>query len=217
VRKFTILIGGVHMENNILAKVNIRAILNNNSNAIDNIFANYQSANVSENESAEYDNLSIGQALKAAVDSIFDPTSGMTEKQKEDFVKELERKIDKGEKLTADEMQYLRATNPIEYAKMAKVQMQRQALENRLKSCKSKEEAAEAYTEAMARISDDDPAKKETMAAYNNVYEEFKKSDQYEALPATKEEAEEKKYTISIADGTEDTFIQKDNVFTESI
>ena len=115
----------------------------------------------------------VGERLKEIIDSILDPTSGMTEKQKADFTKELHRKIEHGEKLTADEMQYLRINDPIEYAKMAKVQIQRQALEDRLKSCKTKEEARDVYIEAMSRINQDDPTIKETMAAYNNVYKEF--------------------------------------------
>jgi hypothetical protein len=181
------------MNNNILTGFNVKAILNNKSSAADNLFAKYSISQETDGGTAKYDDLNIGQVLKEAIDSIFDPTSGMTDKQKEDFVKELELKINRGEKLTADEMQYLRINNPLEYAKMAKVQIQREALENRLKSCKSKEEAQEVYTEAMSRISDDDPAKKETIAAYNNAYEEFRKSDEYSKLPATKKEAEEKK------------------------
>ena len=69
----------------------------------------------------------------------------MTDKQKENFVKEIQRKIDKGEKLTYDEMQYLRINNPVQYAKMVKVQMKREALERRLEACKSKQEAQEVY------------------------------------------------------------------------
>ena len=49
-------------------------------------------------------------------------------------------------KLSADEMQYLRMNDPVTYAKMAKVQIQRKALESRLKQAKSKEEALEIYT-----------------------------------------------------------------------
>ena len=44
----------------------------------------------------------------------------------------------------------------------------------------------------MSRIADDDPAKKELEAAYNDEYSEFKKSDDYKKLPDTRKEAKEK-------------------------
>lgn len=44
----------------------------------------------------------------------------------------------------------------------------------------------------MSRISEDDPARKEIMAAYDDVYKEFRKSDEYKALPNTEKEAKEK-------------------------
>lgn len=181
------------MVNNILSTVNIRKTINNKSNAIDNLFAKYKSDNNTDPQSSSIDTASIGVMLKDAVDSIFDPTSGMTEEQKKKFIEKLENKIKHGKKLTADEMQYLRINNPIEYAKMAKVQIQREALENRLKSCKSKEEAHDLYVDAMSKISDNDPAKRETIAAYNDTYKEFQKSNEYSSLPNTKKEAEEKK------------------------
>lgn len=71
-------------------------------------------------------------------------------------------------------MQYLRMNDPVTYAKMAKVQIQRKALESRLKQAKSKEEALEIYTSAKSRISDDDPAREELNAAYDDAYGEFK-------------------------------------------
>ena len=44
----------------------------------------------------------------------------------------------------------------------------------------------------MSRISEDDPAKKELMAAYDDVYKEFKKSNENKVLPNTEKEAKEK-------------------------
>lgn len=138
-------------------------------------------------QAGSVDTVNIGLILKEAVDSIFDPTSGMTEEQKNKFLAELENKIRRGKKLTADEMQYLRINNPVEYAKMAKVQIQREALEKRLKSCKSKQEAQQVYTDAMSGISDDDFAKQETIAAYDDAYEEFRRSEEYKKLPEKEE------------------------------
>lgn len=180
------------MSDKVLLGFNINNILGKNSknSIVDNLFSKYKIEKEEESKDVPFDKLKIGEIIKEAVDSIFDPTSGMTDEEKQNFIDELDRKIKAGEKLTDDEMQYLRMNNPIEYAKMAKVQMQREMLKQQLENCKSKEEAHELYIQAMAQISDEDPTKKETMAAYNNVYDEFRKSAVYDELPATKEEAE---------------------------
>ncbi len=157
------------------------------------IFSNYQKKENFNEESQPVTAQNMGMIFKEAIDSIFDPTTAMTDKQKENFVKEIQRKIDKGEKLTYDEMQYLRINNPVQYAKMVKVQMKREALERRLEACKSKQEAQEVYVDAVSRISKDDSAIKETLAAYDSTMEEFKKTDQYKRLPQEEEKEEDKK------------------------
>ena len=111
---------------------------------------------------------------------------------KKEMVENIIDEFNSGKKLSANEMQYLRMNDPVTYAKMAKVQIQRKALESRLKQAKSKEEALEIYTSAKSRISDDDPAREELNAAYDDAYGEFKKSEQYKKLPATEKEAKEK-------------------------
>ena len=98
----------------------------------------------------------------------------MSEEEKKKFVQKLYRKLESGKKLSADEMQYLRKNDPVTYAKAAKVQVLRESLKKQLKSATSKEKAADIYTQAMSRISEDDPARKEIMAAYDDVYKEFK-------------------------------------------
>lgn len=160
---------------------------------INNLFKKYRKDYAeNEDESAKIDTLSIGLQLKEAVDSIFDPTTGMSEEEKKKFVQKLYRKLESGKKLSADEMQYLRKNDPVTYAKAAKVQVLRESLKKQLKSATSKEKAADIYTQAMSRISEDDPARKEIMAAYDDVYKEFRKSDEYKALPNTEKEAKEK-------------------------
>ena len=160
---------------------------------INNLFKKYRKDYAeNEDESAKIDTLSIGLQLKEAVDAIFDPTTGMSEEEKKKFVQKLYRKLESGKKLSADEMQYLRKNDPVTYAKAAKVQVLRESLKKQLKSATSKEKAADIYTQAMSRISEDDPARKEIMAAYDDVYKEFRKSDEYKALPNTEKEAKEK-------------------------
>jgi hypothetical protein len=99
--------------------------------------------------------------LRVAVNDYLDPTAGMTDEQKERFIKKLYAKIQSGKKLTPDEMQYLRQNDPVTYMKVARVQAQREALETQLKSCKSKEEAQDLYLDKVSRISED---------KYNPIY-----------------------------------------------
>lgn len=127
------------------------------------------------------------------MDSIFDPTTGMTEEQKKKFVEKLYRKLESGKKLTADEMQYLRMNDPVTYAKAARVQTMREAFKKQLENAKSKEEASDMYLTNMSRIGEDDPAKKELQAAYEDVYSEFKKTNAYKKLPDTRKKAMEEK------------------------
>ena len=70
---------------------------------INNLFKKYRK-DYAENEdkSAKIDTLSIGLQLKEAVDSIFDPTTGMSEEEKKKFVQKLYRKLESGKKLSAD-------------------------------------------------------------------------------------------------------------------
>lgn len=126
--------------------------------------------------------------LRVVVKDFLDPTAGMTDVQRERFVKKLYAKIQSGQKLTPDEMQYLRKYDPVTYMKVARIQAQREAFERQLKSCKSKEEAQELYIDKVTMVPKEDPAREELLAAYDDVYEEFKKSDEYTALPETEKE-----------------------------
>ena len=110
--------------------------------------------------------------LRVAVQDYLDPTAGMTDAQRERFIKKIYAKIQSGKKLTQDELAYLRRYDPVTYMKVARIQAQREALEAQLKCCKSKEEAQELYTDAVSRIPEDDPARAELLAAYDDAYGE---------------------------------------------
>ena len=93
---------------------------NKTTRLINNLFKKYRkddTENENEDENTKLDTLSIGLQLKEAVDSIFDPTTGMSEEEKKKFVQKLYRKLESGKKLSADEMQYLRKNDPVTYAK----------------------------------------------------------------------------------------------------
>ena len=166
--------------------INLKAMLNNTGNGInklDNLFSKYRADDGSAEMNPKPSYNSRAEMLRLAMEDYLDPTAGMTDAQRERFIKELYAKIQSGRKLTPDEMQYLRRYDPVTYLKVARIQAQREALEKRLKSCSSKEEAQEVYTDAVTRIPEDDPARKELVAAYDRAYEEFKESGDYRALP----------------------------------
>ena len=163
---------------------------------LENAFSRYKvnetHAYTTADNSKQADYSSSMNMLKVAVQDFLDPTAGMTDAQRERFVKKLYAKIQSGKKLTADEMAYLRKYDPVTYMKVARIQAQREALEAQLKSCKSKEEVQKVYTDAVIRVPEDDPAREELMAAYADAYDEFKKSDDYGSLPQKDDDRDKK-------------------------
>lgn len=137
------------------------------------------------------------QQMKEYVDGIFDPTTAMSDEDRNHFIQEIQRKIHSGEKLTADEMQYLRIHDPQTYAVMARVQAQREALKTRMQSCRSKQEAQEVYMQAVSHISKEDPAAEALYAAFNKAREEVMQSSEYQELPETEEEAKKMRQKAS--------------------
>lgn len=121
--------------------------------------------------------------MKEYVDGIFDPTTAMSDEEKNKFIQEIKRKIHSGEKLTADEMQYLRIHDPQTYAMMARVDAQRESLRVRMQNARSRQEAQEIYMDALIHIGDEDPAADALRAAFNKVREEVMQTPQYTQLP----------------------------------
>lgn len=122
-----------------------------------------------------------------------DPTAGMDENEKSAYLERIMQKLKNGKKLSSEEMNYVRAKDPQLYLQAARVQSMRENLKHELENCTSKEAAENAYSTAAGMISDKDPMKEALIAAYNDAAKEFKKSDQYKALPDTEEEAKNKK------------------------
>jgi hypothetical protein len=142
------------------------------------------------------DNVKTGEQIydkiKESMKDIFDPLRGMSDKEKTDYEERISQKIKNGEKLSGEEMRYIQLKNPDLYAMVLRIQMQRQALENKLKNCRSKEEVKEAYEFSVSHIAKDDPAREPLQAAYNNVTKEFKKTSQYRNLPERREDGDKK-------------------------
>jgi hypothetical protein len=132
------------------------------------------------------------QEFQERIKEMLDPTSGMSDEEKEAYDKRVLAKVYSGKELTPEELRYIRLHYPALYPQVLRVQMQRKSLEEQLKHCQSKQQAQDLYDSAMLHVSDKDPMAQVLYAAYNDVYEEFKESDDYKSLPEkTKEEEEE--------------------------
>lgn len=139
----------------------------------------------------------IAREFKEKMKNLLDPTSGMSDEDKAKYEQKINQKIKNGEKLTSTEMNYLRIKSPYVYALISRVQLQRQALEDKLKNCRSKEEVEEAYNFAISHIAKDDPAREPLQAAYDNVTKEFKKSSEYKNLPRKTDNKDKKEKIVT--------------------
>lgn len=111
-----------------------------------------------------------------------------SEEERQNFQTKIEYKIKAGAKLSQRELKYLRKYNPYMYHQMIRVQQKREALKERLKHCRTKEEAQQVIGDAFTTISDKDPAREAMVAAVQNVSRQFCSSDAYQKLPNTEEE-----------------------------
>lgn len=137
--------------------------------------------------------LTARQILKKELEGIYDPFPDMTEEDHSAYQEKLAAKIKSGKKLTSQEMNYLRMHCPTLYQMARRIEYKRMKLEQKLKQASSKQEVEEIYNQMVGEVSKDDPDKEAILNTYRNVYEEFKKTKKYAALPETEEEAEAKK------------------------
>lgn len=137
------------------------------------------------------------ESLKEAFDKIkFKVNFGIDAEDEESAKKQLEAriyaKLEAGKPLSQKELQYLRQYNPVLYMQAVRVEQKRKTLENQLENAKSKEEVQNISSTALASVREDDPAKQYVVAAIQETVKEFKKSDKYQRLPETEEQAEKK-------------------------
>ena len=115
------------------------------------------------------------------------------EEHKEQMLSRIMAKLKSGKKLSAKELDFLRRTDPILYAHALRVQRMAEALKQQLSHAKSKQEANDMITSAIAGVSDKDPDKEYLLAAYNEISKDFHKSPAYQRLPNTPEDAKKKR------------------------
>lgn len=134
-----------------------------------------------------YDSFSITENIS----ELLSPACGMTEEEKEAYLSKIMAKLKSGKKLTAEEMRFLQAENPVLYQQAARVQAMRDSLETRLAHATSKENAVSIYSDAVSHIGGNDPMKEYIVAAYDDAMKEFRKTDTYQQLPQTEKDARE--------------------------
>lgn len=115
----------------------------------------------------------------------------MSEEEKQQQLQRVLQKLKNGDKLTGEELSFIQRYYPEMYARVMRVQAQRQQLENSLKQAKSKEEAARIYNDAMNSIAKEDPDRGAIQAAYSKAYAEFKETAQYRSLPQKDKDTKE--------------------------
>lgn len=112
---------------------------------------------------------------------------------KERYRTKIMAKLKAGKKLTIKEKRYVKKYDPELYAVVMRIEVKREALENRLEHAKSKQEVTAICMHAVSSIDEKDPAREYIIAAVNKTIDEFKKTTEYKKLPATDEDEEKKK------------------------
>lgn len=118
--------------------------------------------------------------------------SKMSDEERAEMDARIMAKLQSGKKLSEKELNYLQRTNPVLYAQALRVQRMAEAVEERLKHARSKEEAANIISSALSGISQNDPYREYIYAAISRVVAEFHDSDAYNKLPDTIEDAKRK-------------------------
>lgn len=160
-----------------MSAISFRGISNflKKENKLDFSHSNFGVAKAAENR----DSFSLTQSIS----ELLSPAYAMTDEEKQEFTKKIMAKLKAGKKLSIEEMQYLKEINPDLYQKVARVQAMREALEQQLAHCHTKQEALEAYSFSMDMVSKDDDMGEYIRAAYQDAYDAFQDSDLYQTLP----------------------------------
>lgn len=136
---------------------------------------------------------------------------------------EIDAKLQAGEKLTPEEMDYLKKNNPQALREYEEAQKEREGYKRQLKNCKSKEEVEELKTAKMgqfmaaAKSVANNPyipkgkkcqlMKKILMEVFGTEkeHQEFLESSQYISLPDDEKEREKRRHSEGLPDADEET------------
>lgn len=98
-------------------------------------------------------------------------------------------KLQAGKRLSGNEKMFLLKHAPELHRIANRVELQRNAMKEQLKHCKSKEEANDIITSNISSVSEKDPDKEYIKAALYEEAKAFQSSTTYKSLPATRREA----------------------------
>jgi hypothetical protein len=149
----------------------------------------------SESELAEY-----------LMEKIKNNSDSMSDEDKEKMRARIEAKLKAGKKLTSEEEQFLKETDPQMYMQYQRIRAMADNMASQLKHAKTKQQANDIITTAMSSVSDKDPCQEYIQAAMNEVAKEFKRSPDYSRLPDKESDLEKRKTASSHANDTEDDF-----------
>ena len=96
----------------------------------------------------------INQVIKEALFKMSDPTPDMTDEERESYHRKLLAKLESGQKLTSQELAFLRTNDPAAYQKARRMEQKRQWLTEQMKKCKSKQEVSDVVNDAIAHVSE---------------------------------------------------------------
>ena len=135
----------------------------------------------------------------------------LSDEKREKMDAQIAAKLKAGKKLSPKELAYLRRTNPSMYAHAMRVQKMAEAIEERIKHAKSKQEADDVIISSLNGISKNDPDREYIVAAVNRISSEMHKSSVYNRLPNTDIEAQKsrkskKEISFESAEDDEDEF-----------
>lgn len=154
------------------------------------MYINFQNRNVSSKSGSTEKNNDLRAVLDRYRENLKASSLQKTE-EKEKYEERIYQKVNAGKRLTSKEMEYLRTSNPELYLKAVRIQMKRDAVENKLHNCKSKEEVEDIISFELGLVSEKDPDREAIINAVQDVKTEFKKTDKYAMLPEKRKEEEE--------------------------
>lgn len=117
------------------------------------------------------------------------PDRNLNEEQIAKRKSKIYNRLKAGKRLSSEDKSFLLKYDPAMYQVARRVEAQREQLENKLKQARSKEETNDAISCAISGISQKDPYAEYVTAAVMDEAKEFRSSDQYKKLPATRKEA----------------------------
>jgi SET domain-containing protein len=159
------------------------------------------------NSESEKKTLRSGSELaEYLTEKINNNSDSMSDEEKEKMRARIEAKLKSGKKLTYEEEQFLKKTDPQLYMQYKRIRVMADNMASQLKHAKTKQQANDIITTSMSSVSDKDPYQEYVLAAMNEVAKEFKKSPGYNRLPDKDSDLNQKKKAAAERDDSEDEF-----------